>query len=724
MKIQTRTLRRSIYVAALLCTSALYPTPAYAMPPVVAFVGGLSAALGVGTGAAAIGISSGAALAGFQAGAFLATGLGGLLVNAALGIGLSYLAQALQPKPQAPAPTQRLANLRQPVQDRTKAYGLTRIGGPVFFWQAIAPKRYYGVILNTGEIDAVQSRWLDERECTLAGSGFVTNSEYQSGGRSRVEIQEFFGAPGQTAPTFLLNNFAEWTSAHKMTGLAGAVVVAENCATEDFSTVYPSGREPVYTALVRGTKCYDPRTTTTVWTKNAALIIADWITSADGLGREVDWGLVAVEANVCDQDILDRSGATINRWELSGAYNFSETREGVRAQMGAACDAYFYETSDGKVGFKVGRYETPTVTITGDHMTSVRVVDGSEGPGVVNAYAVQYTEPSIGYREQECAPIIIDDGQPYEQATIQAYWIPNHNQASRIAKRLLRQQRAQYRLSASLNLHGLRLIGERFFYLNYPELGIENQAFEIGKLSYSDDGLSIEVEATSCVAADFDFVAATEESAPPVSSTITDSVTTPSPTNIIAAAVAAGSGAGIYMTWDTPSDTLLNQVRYRTSDTGAGAGDWVEAQVTQGQAYYTTPQLITDTSYDVQVRSQRQSGQTSAWSPTTPISLLAKIDAVAPGDVTGVSGTGGAGIADIDWTAPSSANYVGARIYRHTASDFGASALVRTEYGAPSAADTWQDTALAADDYYYWVVAINGSGVEATAVATGAVTVT
>lgn len=721
-------MRKAIYIAALLCTTALYPSPAFAMPPVVAavgaFVGGAASAFGIGTGVAAIGLSSGAALAGFQAAAFIGTGLGGLLVNAALGIGLSYLAAALQPKPQSPPPTQRLANLRQPVQDRTKAYGLTRIGGPVFFWQAIAPKRYYGIILNTGEIDAVQSRWLDERECSIDGSGFVLNGEYQSDASPRVRIQEFTGAAGQTSPSLLDDYFTDWTSDHKMTGLAGAVVIAENCKAEDFSTVYPSGREPIYTALVRGTKCYDPRTTTTVWTKNAALIIADWITSADGLNREVDWDLITIEANVCDEDVLNREGDTINRWELSGVYNFSETREGVRAQMGVACDAFFYETSDGKVGFKVGRYETPTVTITGDHITSIRMVDGSEGPGVVNAYSAQYTEAAIGYREQECAPIIIDDGQPYEQASIQAYWVPNHNQASRIAKRLLRQQRAQYRLSASLNLHGLRLIGERFFYLNYPELGIENQTFEIGKLSYSDDGLSIEVEATSCTSADFDFVAASEESAPPVSSTIADSVTTPAPTNIIAVAIAVSGGAGIQLSWDTPSDTLLNQARYRTSDTGGGAGDWFQIQVPQGQAYIVTPALTAGVSYDVQVRSQRQSGQTSAWSPTTPISLLAKIDAVAPGDVTGVSGTGGAGIADIDWTAPASANYVGARIYRHTASDFGASTLVRTEYGAPSAADTWQDTALAAGTYYYWVVAINGSGVEATAVATGAVTVT
>jgi hypothetical protein len=694
------------------------------MPPVIGFIGGFASAFGLGTGAAAVGISSGAALAGFQAAGFLATGIGGILLNTALGIGINFLAQSLAPKPQAPPPAQRFTNLRQSVQDRTKAYGLTRIGGPVFFWQAIAPKRYYGVILNTGEIDGFESRYLDEREVTLDGSGYVTASEFVSAGRARVQIEEFEGDAAQTAPALLLNNFAGWTSDHKMTGLAGAVIVAENSAAEDFSRVYPSGREPVYTALIRGTKCYDPRTETTVWTKNAALIIADWITSADGLGREVDWDLVEIEADVCDEDVEDRDGNTINRWELCGAYSFSETREGVRAALGVACDAFFYETSDGKVAFKVGRFETPTVTITGNHILSMQLVDGSEGPGVVNAYAVQYTEPGIGYREQECAPIIIDDGQPYEQGTVTAFWAPNHNQASRIAKRLLRQQRAQYRLSATLNLHGLRLIGERFFYLSHPAFGIENQPFEIGKLSYADDGLSIEVEATSCTAADFAFDAATEENAPPVSSTIADSVTTPAPTNVSAVSVTSSGGAAIYVDWDDPSDTILNQVRYRTSDAGGGAGDWFEIQVPQGQSYATTPPLTDGVSYDVQVRAQRQTGATSVWTPVTPISVVAVVDASAPGSVTSVSATPGSGTVDLEWTAPNSANYVASRVYRNTVDDFGTSTLVRTEYGAASTVDAWQDTGLAADDYYYWISAINGSGVEATEVATGSVAVT
>jgi hypothetical protein len=81
-------------------------------------------------------------------------------------------------------------------------------------------------------------------------------------------------------------------------------------------------------------------------------------------------------------------------------------------------------------------------------------------------------------------------------------------------------------------------------------------------------------------------------------------------------------------------------------------------------------------------------------------------------------------VVNLSWAAPNSVNYVGTRIYRHTVNTFGASSLVRTEYGAPSSADAWQNSGLAAGTYYYWLVAINGSGVGAAEVATGAVVVT
>lgn len=69
----------------------------------------------------------------------------------------------------------------------------------------------------------------------------------------------------------------------------------------------------------------------------------------------------------------------------------------------------------------------------------------------------------------------------------------------------------------------------------------------------------------------------------------------------------------------------------------------------------------------------------------------------------------------MSWTSPNDSNYSGARIYRGTSATFSAATLIATEFGPPNAADSYQDTGLAAGTYYFWAVPINASGVEGNA---------
>ena len=97
-------------------------------------------------------------------------------------------------------------------------------------------------------------------------------------------------------------------------------------------------------------------------------------------------------------------------------------------------------------------------------------------------------------------------------------------------------------------------------------------------------------------------------------------------------------------------------------------------------------------------------------------------DTVITGPVTDVVATPGTGTVEIAFTLPSDANVAGARVYQNTVDDFGTATRVDTVYGAASAALT-SDLVLPAGSYFFWVVAINGSGLEATEVATGSVTI-
>ncbi|MFC3209193.1 phage tail protein [Aquamicrobium soli] len=673
-------MRKLIYAAFLLGTTALYPAPAAAMPPVVGFLGGLLTAIGAPALGGAIAGIGGFSAAGFAAGyGFAGSLLGGALIKIGLSLGISYLTSLLRPRPPVPNPGARLVNMRQEVSFFDFAYGLVRKGGPVAFWKATDGKRYYDVILAAHEINRVRTRFLDEPEVTLNGTGFVQEASFKSGGRSRVQIAEYLGAAGQVAAAILMTAFpAQWTSAHDMAGLAHAVVVAENTKQEDFQKVYKTGREPVYTALIEAKKVYDPRDETQTlgvsssykWTTNAALIIADWITSPDGLGRSVDWDDVAAEADASDVTVTDRNGNTHPKWQLSGVYSAADDRETVRAQLGVACDCFFYEDSEGKVGFHVGRWIEPDVTIEDDDIVSVRYSEGQPGTEVANAFVVEYTEAAQGYRQAAAAAYVVDaQDEAYNESSLQVFWTPNHNQAVRVEKRLLNVARAQYTLSQVLKYQGARLLTKRFFRQHHVEAGID-MTFEVDKLSRNDDGITWTVEAHSVTGPqDFEFNAAVEEPAPPARGSFEVSKDIPEPANVAAVVETFSGGAAIKVTWDESlRDSLLYQLRFRIHNP---VGDWTTVNVPPGQFFQRILGLVDGDAYDVQARTISATGQASKWVPNSggnedspTLSVTIVVDPVAPIGLDTPTASGGTGQFNAIFTTKNDTHLATVAIYK------------------------------------------------------------
>lgn len=559
----------------------------------------------------------------------LIAALPGFLLTAAIGVGATLLANALRPQPnqQVNDPGSRIVNLRQTIQDRSKSYGRVRTGGPVAFWKLLGGKRYVAVLFNTGEIDAVESTYLNETEVTIDGNGSVINASFNSDGAHMVNILHFLGVPGQTANPWLTGSFPEWTSAHKLTGIAGAVMVCQNPKPEDFAKVYPSGREPTLSSVYRASKVYDPRDNTQTlgvkstykWATNAALIIADWITSSDGYGQQVDWNEVADEADVADSFIRTRGNTWIPKWQLSGTYYFSQTREEVRKNLAIACDAWFYDRVDGKVGFKLGRWMEPAVTITPDHINSIKLGEGQDGEIRNNALSIEYLEPAAGYRQYPSAAVTIEDGQAYNQATTAAHWVPNHTQACAVAKRTLLAMRAETDVTMNLKLYGLLLMpadsgDKRTFRLEYPELGISG-VYELADWSLAPDGMSVNVTGRSTRQSDWAFDGLIDEPAPSTISDIEIIDDIADPQNVTLASPNPGE---LYVDFDPPPrSSLLMRVRYRK----VGDPDWLEFGVPSSQSYLSIPGLPAGEDYEAQVQFRTATANASDWAVTTPSSI-------------------------------------------------------------------------------------------------------
>lgn len=85
---------------------------------------------------------------------------------------------------------------------------------------------------------------------------------------SNVQIAVHLGAAGQTVDSMLNAAFpADWGSGNIVQGVAYIVVKLTYS-----ETAFPSGA-PSFSALVRGAKVYDPRSATTAWSENPALLM-------------------------------------------------------------------------------------------------------------------------------------------------------------------------------------------------------------------------------------------------------------------------------------------------------------------------------------------------------------------------------------------------------------------------------------------------------------------
>lgn len=217
----------------------------------------------------------------------------------------------------------RLVNVSSPVAPRDLVLGRVRKGGAVFFKASTGTNKAtfcMCIALAGHEIDAVEDIWFNDVKVTLDGSGNVTSAPYATtdlvtitelstaqtqtavagsqtyftgiswgpegdgmlvGGpgagvmttyqyavtSSNANVRTYLGTPTQTADARLMALFpALWTSAHRARGVAYLI-----CEFQYSESSFPTGI-PNVTATIRGAKVYDPRTTTTVWSQNPALM--------------------------------------------------------------------------------------------------------------------------------------------------------------------------------------------------------------------------------------------------------------------------------------------------------------------------------------------------------------------------------------------------------------------------------------------------------------------
>ncbi len=382
--------------------------------------------------------------------------------------------------------------------------------------------------------------------------------------------------------------------------------------------------------------------------------------------------------------------------------------------MIAGCDAYVYERPDGTLGFKVGRYIEPTITLTEHDFYSLQISERAWGPQPPTEWVARYVEPDYDWNEAVTGVWVEDEDAREVRRDPALYLVDSHNQAVRAIKRIARVERAQYSVQGELTAIGYELLGgesgRAHRFVRIQAYGFDF-VMEIGRISRGERLGALRVEGTSVRPEDFAFDAALEEPERPPRARVTNDNTVAPPDGLAGEAL---DGGAIRWSWNAQPSNLSQQLRVRR----VGSGEWQSLQrIDDAETSVVTTAHADGAFYEVELRNLTASNRPSAW--TTSVSVQAVANATPPAALAAFDVSEDDGDVLIGITPPNDPNFAATRLYRAEYStgysgpyDIGDSALVDTLYGAPNAPQNVEISGLADGNHAFWAAPINASGIE------------
>lgn len=655
----------------------------------------------------------------------LALGASYLLVGGALALASTVLSPQQQAgRPSAPKPEDGKYNLKQSVPSLTYVLGRNKKGGDYAFLEETGGTAFHITVLAAHRVKSFVQHYLHDEAVTPDNDGYVIDPVHFD---TKVSLFERLGEDASTAYSQVVSAFpGVWTDQHRGDGLATVCMIVDSVKTEDLQSTFPNGM-PLHTAIIEGNdQIFDPRTGLVGYTENLALFRLWHLTHPVGGKLTMDsmylpdW---AAAAEICDETVMNRDGESQPRYHGGFWFRAENDPVPIGRIMDQAAELVVYERPDGKVGVHPGRMVEPDIRLTSTDIISVNYDPNKSKGTTVLAVRGRYTSPEKGFNTTDAAIF----GLPYPSddertKTVENQAVQRHNHIARLQK-LAKVRANAPRVTVRAHYQAAKNVPyRRFVRVHMPPKLNESIVEIVGKPKLSLRSLTVEFEGIVVPLDLYAFDAATEEGEPPADVEILQPADVPSPENfqitIKTEEVGGGSTAAFAeATFDFQSPVLRYEVFWQPSSGGA-----VQSVLgLSGETVVRTGYLADGTNYEFWAVTW-SAGAKSAQTPK--ISLEPVADPVAPGPVTGVSATGGIGQITFNWTAPNSANYSGARLYWNTTNTMTGASLAATEYGAPNAADSRLVTGISAGTRYGFVVAINGSGVAAAAIATGPITVT
>jgi len=697
----------------------------------------------------------------------------------------SWAISALAPKPDFSSFGSQgtLVNARDATAPADFVYGQVRKGGVVTFLESHGDENKYLeqiITVAAHEVEELGDIYLNDEIVSTNSYGWVTETAWArkvnaalspSGGifydsdtdanyQSYLQIEKFDGT--QTTPPPLL--------------LIRSVLAGSNAITSDFvgngisylyahyrydSEIFANGL-PLVTVMVKGKKVYDPRTSTTAYSNNAALCIRDFITSTYGLNDSaIDDFSFSAAANESDEDvrlsnIVDAGnfvigqqyeiktvgttdftaiGASANtvgqvfvatgvgsgtgdayrsekRYTINGIVKASSPTGKVLGDMATACAGTLFWGS-GYWKLKVGAYTAPVKTLTLDDLRGpINLQTRSSTRDSFNGVGGTFNNSDDDFITADYPPIKsstfqTEDGGDEMLLDLPLPFTTSASTAQRIAKMTLYRGREQMTINADFGLEAFNIeVGDIIAFDN-DRYGFDGKEFEVIGWKFAsnqeagDLRVTLTLQETSEAAFDWN---AEESEIINNQTNLPNFSTVALPTNLTLTAQAPingdGSTAGsIDVSWDAASDAFVDYYEIQHKI----ASDTSYTGNTSTLTSHTISPTISSTLYDVRVRAVTAIGVKSEF---VEAQVTSARDQVSPAVPTVVLASSGYRQNIVNWTNPSDLDLSFIQIYAHTSNNSAAAGIIGTIKGTEFVhGDLPEQTTR-----YYWVKSVDTSG--------------
>ena len=523
-------------------------------------------------------------------------------------------------------------------------YGQRKVGGTRILLEVTGTdNEYLNIVLavSEGEIDSFENIYLNDV--------LSTDSKFTG----FLDTYTHTGSTTQSADSNLVSDVTGWTTNHQLKGTSYLYVKLK--FDQD---VYASGL-PTITADVKGTKVYDPRTSTTAWSNNPVLCIRDYLTNTR-YGRGIETSLIDdtsfnAAANYCEENVTI-GGVSKDRYTCNGVVNTSNGSMDILKKLLTACRGFLI-FSGGKYKLVIDKAETAAFTFSEDNIVGAWNISLGNKNNQFNRIRANFFNPDRNWQPDlaiiDSTTLRTSDNGLLLEKTIDLPFTSDIDRAKMITTINLNQSRQQIMCEFTSTIEGLRTEVGDVVYIKHATTGWDTLNSNSGKLFrvmritlQNDDEVRILAMEYDATAYDFGTISATD-AAP--NTNLPDALTVIAPTalstteSLYDTIGSAGVKVRVQLDWTASADIFVREydVEFKKS------ADATWKVLTTTRAVTARLDDVDPTLYDFRVRAVNSMGVSSAY--TTLSNVTVNGLTTPPVDVAGLSFIALGGYAHLSW---------------------------------------------------------------------------